>query len=82
MWLIKNLLWHVLPESWYRKIPDDCEMPGCRRLGVWGNENVITIEHDKRLTLCDGCTSRYLTERAEVIASRKGSDVRLSVSLE
>lgn len=36
-------------------LPDNCEIEGCRRKGVRGNENIVN-----GLIMCDYCHSRHM----------------------
>jgi hypothetical protein len=49
------LLWHILPESLYRKLPDRCEICGGTQGGVRGNENVVD-SGGERIVMCDYCS--------------------------
>jgi hypothetical protein len=53
--IVDGVLWLVLPESFYRKLPDDCEMCGGQRGGVRGNENVLE-RGGVRVVMCDYCS--------------------------
>lgn len=59
-----TVLWwwisHRLFEWFWSFLPDHCEMPGCTRAGVRGNENVID-----GLLMCDSCHVRYRLEAAK-----------------
>lgn len=56
--LWRQICWFVLPESWYRKIRDDCEVCQGRHRGVWGNENVIDV-NGTAVVMCDTCSMRH-----------------------
>jgi hypothetical protein len=43
----------------WRLLPDRCQMPGCTRHGVRGNENILPINGKWRL-VCDECTTIHL----------------------
>ena len=42
---------------WSKFLPDKCEMPGCRRKGIRGNENIV-----HGLIMCDDCHARLNDE--------------------
>ena len=44
-------------EWFWRLLPDRCEMPGCDRRGVRGNENVVD-----GLLMCDDCHARRIID--------------------
>jgi len=44
----------------WRLLPDRCEMPGCLRLGVRGNENIVDGK-----VVCDYCSCRLDEEKAK-----------------
>lgn len=45
-------------EYFWRLLPDKCQMPGCRRKGVRGNENRID-----GVVMCDDCHAQMLYRR-------------------
>ena len=47
----------------WRQLPDNCEMPGCTRQGVRGNEKIMVVIGDKRRRMCDECTQIHLIRR-------------------
>jgi hypothetical protein len=47
----------------WRQLPDRCEMPGCTRRGVRGNENIMVVIGDKRRMMCDECVQVHLLRR-------------------
>lgn len=62
---IDMLLWYLLPESWYWKLPDHCEVCRGERGGVRGNENIEVVE-GREVRMCDYCSAqRILQERSE-----------------
>lgn len=61
--VIDWLLWHVLPEWLYRKLPDHCERCAGKRGGVRGNENVSVDSSGKRVVVCDYCSADDLPKK-------------------
>ena len=65
-----NLSWKFKPMKligWiWRLLPDKCEMPGCCRQGVRGNENIVAGK-----VMCDYCHSAYLDKIREKIAAKQ-----------
>lgn len=43
----------------WRKLPDLCEMPNCKRHGVRGNENIVAGR-----VMCDDCHAEYMHLRS------------------
>jgi hypothetical protein len=47
---MRRLFWFL-----WRLLPDRCQDPGCARLGIRGNENIV----DGKI-LCDYCAARHV----------------------
>lgn len=45
-------------EWFWRLLPDKCQMPGCERMGVRGNENRVD-----GMILCDYCHSKAMYDQ-------------------
>lgn len=54
-----------LSERLHRLLPDRCRVPGCARLGVRGNENVIG-----GVIMCDGCHLDMIDALTEIEIAR------------
>ncbi len=52
--IIDTVLWWILPQRLYRKLPDRCETCGGSRGGVRGNENVV-VSCGETVVMCDYC---------------------------
>ncbi len=50
-------------EPLWSLIPDRCQMPGCKRQGMYGNENV----EEDGMIVCDYCSVRYYLIKQELI---------------
>lgn len=53
------LLWWLLPERLYRKLPDHCEVCKGAKGGVRGNENVTEC-NGRKIVICDYCSAADL----------------------
>ena len=55
-WIYRKLYWWP-PFQWFwtHCVPDKCQMPGCCRKGVRGNENIWN-----GMIVCDYCTAKHL----------------------
>jgi len=47
-------------------LPDRCEMPGCKRQGVRGNENIVNGR-----TMCDYCHALWLRNVSPIKSGKR-----------
>ncbi len=48
----KQWLWSLLP--------DECQVVGCSRKGMRGNENLLPLGKGHHVIICDYCDSHYM----------------------
>jgi len=59
---IDHIRWEVRLSEWlWGFLPDNCEIEGCCRKGMRGNENVMTVFPFTDVVVCDYCSSRYMS---------------------
>jgi len=56
--IVVGIIWrhrYIFLEELWSKLPDECEVEGCERKGVRGNENIV-----KGIIMCDYCNSKAM----------------------
>ena len=54
-----KIMFRNLRESVWALLPDKCQVHGCNRAGMRGNENRASIAIGKYVLMCDYCWSQY-----------------------
>jgi len=60
----------------WRLLPDRCEMPGCERHGVRGNENIVQLSSGGTMRVCDYCHERLYVMRSRILRTEEDTDAK------